>query len=89
MERLGIRVQVHMAESISITTLLGRKGINLSHPAIRSSVDGIVTSAGNGKFGMMAIRDANGFSHEILHTHAQHVSVGDPVAAGQPDWLDG
>jgi hypothetical protein len=39
--------------------------------------------AGGDKFGTIAIRDANGFSHEILHSHAQHVAVGDPVVAGQ------
>src|SRR5262245_15149113 len=53
------------------------------HPAIRSPVAGIVTNAGRGHYGTIAIRDANGFSHEILHTHSRHVAVGDPVAAGQ------
>ncbi|MHC2252528.1 hypothetical protein ACVILK_002220 [Bradyrhizobium embrapense] len=44
---------------------------------------GVVTQAGGGRYGTIAIRDADGFSHEILHSHSQHVSVGDPVAAGQ------
>ena len=57
--------------------------LNQSHPAIRSPVAGIVTNAGQGQYGTIAIRDANGFSHEILHTHSRHVAVGDPVAAGQ------
>lgn len=61
----------------------GQTGINLKHPALRSPVAGIVTKAGQDKFGTIAIRDANGFSHEILHTHSRHVTVGDPVAAGQ------
>ncbi len=61
----------------------GQRGINLTHPALRSPVDGIVTNAGEGRYGTISIRDANGFSHEILHTDARHVSVGDPVVAGQ------
>jgi murein DD-endopeptidase MepM/ murein hydrolase activator NlpD len=46
-------------------------------------VAGIVTIAGQDKWGTIAVRDANGFSHEILHTQSQHVTVGDPVVAGQ------
>ncbi|WP_196236069.1 M23 family metallopeptidase [Bradyrhizobium japonicum] len=61
----------------------GQRGINLKHPALRSPVDGIVTNAGEGTAGRIAIRDANGFSHELLHTHRRFVSVGDPVVAGQ------
>jgi len=57
--------------------------VNTSHPALRSPVTGIVTNAGEGNVGRIAIRDVNGFSHEILHTHGRHVSVGDPVLAGQ------
>src|SRR6266849_9900253 len=60
----------------------GQKGINLTHPALRSPVSGIVTRAGGDEYGTIAIRDANGFSHEILHTQARHVAVGDPIAAG-------
>ena len=62
---------------------VGRTGINLTNPALRAPVDGIVTNAGEGRYGTISIRDANGFSHEILHTHSRHVSVGDPVAAGE------
>jgi Peptidase family M23 len=62
---------------------VGQSGINLSHPALRSPVAGIVTNAGQGAVGRIAIRDANGLSHELLHTHGRYVSVGDPVAAGQ------
>jgi hypothetical protein len=61
----------------------GQTGINLAHTALHSPVTGIVTRAGEGKYGTIAIRDANGLSHEILHTHSQHVAVGDPVVAGQ------
>src|SRR5262245_16019759 len=61
----------------------GQRGINLMHPALRSPVDGIVTHAGEGTAGTIAIRDANGLSHELLHTHSQYVRVGDPVTAGQ------
>jgi len=61
----------------------GQAGINLQHPAVRAPVDGIVTNAGEGTAGRIAIRDANGLSHEILHTHTRHVRTGDPVVAGQ------
>ena len=61
----------------------GQTGINLTHPALRSPVTGIVTNAGEGTVGRIAIRDANGFSHEILHTSSRDVAVGDPVVAGQ------
>ncbi|WP_346730894.1 M23 family metallopeptidase [Bradyrhizobium sp. 21] len=40
-------------------------------------------SAGEGTSGRIAIRDRNGFLHEILHTDRQYVRVGQPVAAGQ------
>jgi hypothetical protein len=56
---------------------------NQSHPSLRSPVDGIVESAGDGKVGRIAIRDTNGFLHEILHTYSRHVAAGDPVVAGQ------
>jgi hypothetical protein len=61
----------------------GQTGINLQHPTLRSPVAGIVTRAGQDKYGTIAIRDADGYSHEILHTNGRYVSVGDPVAAGQ------
>src|SRR6266700_7511986 len=57
--------------------------LNKSHPALRSPVTGIVTNAGEGTAGRIAIREANGFIHEILHTHTPHVAIGDPVVAGQ------
>lgn len=56
---------------------------NKSHPTLRSPVTGVVTNAGEGTVGRIAIRDTNGFSHEILHTYSRHVAVGDPVVAGQ------
>ena len=56
---------------------------NLAHPAMRSPVAGIVPNAGEGNSGRIAIRSSDGFTHEILHSHRQHVQVGDPVAAGQ------
>jgi len=61
----------------------GQRGINLIHPALRSPVAGVVTRAGDDKYGTIAIKDANGLSHEILHTNSRHVAVGDPVIAGQ------
>jgi hypothetical protein len=58
--------------------------INLSHPALRAPVSGVVTTnPGKGDVGMIAIRDKNGLSHEILHTHTQFLTAGDPVVAGQ------
>jgi len=60
----------------------GQSELNKSHQGLRAPVSGVVTATG-GKDGIIAIRDANGFSHEILHTHARHVAVGDPVVEGQ------
>ena len=57
--------------------------LNRSYPAIRSPVTGIVTRAGEGDYGTIAIQDENGLSHQILHTQSRHVAVGDPVVAGQ------
>lgn len=61
----------------------GQQRINLRHPALRSPVDGVVTNAGEGTAGRIAIRDADGVSHELLHTHRQFVSIGDRVVPGQ------
>jgi murein DD-endopeptidase MepM/ murein hydrolase activator NlpD len=64
---------------------IGQTGINLKHPALRSPVAGIVTTnPGEGTFGRIAIRDANGLSHEILHTDTQYVKRGELVGVGQP-----
>ena len=49
----------------------GQSGINLTHPALHSPVDGIVTNAGQGRYGRIAIRDKDGNIHEILHTDKQ------------------
>jgi len=57
--------------------------LNLSHPALRSPVDGIVINAGQGTAERIAIRDKDGFVHEILHSDKRHVAIGDPVVAGQ------
>lgn len=62
---------------------VGQHGINLTNPAVRSPVDGVVTNGGEGSFGRISIRDKNGNLHDLLHTHRQHVRIGDPVAAGQ------
>jgi hypothetical protein len=69
--------------AVDFNYLGGQTGINLKHPALRSPVAGVVTEAGGDKYGTITIRDANGYSHSILHTHSQHVTVGDPVAEGQ------
>jgi len=57
--------------------------LNRSYPALRSPVTGVVTQAGGGGYGTIAIQDKDGRSHELLHTHSQHVRVGDSVMAGQ------
>ncbi len=58
-------------------------GFKLFSDKIETPGDGLIIFRGMKDYGTIAIRDANGFSHEILHTHARHVAVGDPVAAGQ------
>jgi murein DD-endopeptidase MepM/ murein hydrolase activator NlpD len=57
--------------------------LNKSNPAIRSPVSGVIENAGQGDYGTISIRDANGYLHQVLHTHRRHVNVGDPVVAGQ------
>lgn len=61
----------------------GQQGLNLRHPALHSPVDGMVTNASEGSAGRIAIRDADGASHELLHAHKQYVGIGDQVVAGQ------
>jgi putative chitinase len=59
----------------------GQKGLNLTHPKIYSPVDGEVTFL-PGNFGTIKIKDADGMSHELLHTHSQVVSIGDVIKLG-------
>lgn len=40
-------------------------------------------NAGQGTVGRIAIKDKDGFIHEILHSDKRHVAIGDPVVAGQ------
>lgn len=63
---------------------VGQTGINRTNPEARALVTGTVTSAGQGGYGRIAIRDVNGLSHEILHTHSQKVKIGQKVFAGEP-----
>ena len=63
---------------------VGQTGINKIYPVLHSPVAGVVLNAGEGSVGRIAIRDANGFVHEILHTHTQSVKKGDLVDAGTP-----
>jgi putative chitinase len=60
----------------------GQSGINLTNPTINSPISGTVTFVG-GQYGTIKIRDANGNSHEILHTNSQNVAVGTVVSAGE------
>lgn len=59
----------------------GQAGINLTHPSLHSPIAGEVTFVG-GQYGTIKIRDAEGNSHEILHTQSQSVKVGQHVDAG-------
>ena len=59
----------------------GQTGVNLTHPTLHSPVAGEVTFVG-GQYGTIKIRDADGNSHEILHTQSQSVKVGQRVEAG-------
>jgi len=61
----------------------GQRGLNLQHPSVYSPVDGTVVKEPGGYLGMVSIRDANGFLHEILHLQSQSVSKGQSVSAGQ------
>lgn len=57
--------------------------LNQSHPVLRSPVDGVVENAGEGTMGRIAVRDKEGYLHEILHSDARYVTKHDPVVAGQ------
>jgi putative chitinase len=59
----------------------GQAGSNLTHPSIHSPIGGEVTFVG-GNYGTIKIRDADGNSHEILHTQSQSVKVGQHVKVG-------
>ncbi len=61
----------------------GQNGVNLQHPTINSPISGKVTFVG-GQYGTIKIEDAQGNSHEILHTQSQSVKEGQQVTAGQP-----
>jgi hypothetical protein len=61
---------------------VGQTGINLTNPVLHSPVAGVVLNAGEGNVGRIAIRDTNGFVHEILHTQTQNVKKGDLVGVG-------
>lgn len=59
----------------------GQAGVNLTHPSIHSPIAGEVTFVG-GQYGTIKVRDADGNSHEILHTQSQSVQVGQHIQAG-------
>lgn len=61
----------------------GQTGVNLQYPTICSPVDGSVSFSG-GSYGTIKIKDADGFSHEILHTDTQSVSAGSKIQKGTP-----
>jgi hypothetical protein len=63
---------------------VGQNSLNKSYPVLHSPVAGVVLNAGEGNMGRIAIRDANGFVHEILHTYTQSVKKGDLVGVGTP-----
>ncbi|UPG84682.1 peptidoglycan-binding protein [Luteibacter aegosomatis] len=59
----------------------GQSGKNLTHPEVHSPISGEVTFVG-GQYGTIKIRDADGNSHELLHTSSQSVKVGQHVNVG-------
>ena len=60
----------------------GQNGVNLQHPTVNSPISGKVTFVG-GQYGTIKIEDAQGNSHEILHTQSQLVKEGQQITAGQ------
>lgn len=63
----------------------GQTGINMRHPVVRSPVSGsVVFGDGEGQYGTVKIRDAQGNTHEILHLDSRSVRSGDTVQAGDP-----
>lgn len=61
----------------------GQTGVNMTKPVIYAPIGGEITFAG-GKYGTVKIKDAEGNSHEILHTDSQHVVPGQRVSTGDP-----
>lgn len=59
----------------------GQAGVNLQHPSIHSPVAGTVEFVG-GRYGTISIRDAEGNSHQLLHTQSQSVVEGQRIEAG-------
>ncbi|MGO1069110.1 XVIPCD domain-containing protein [Lysobacter sp. CA199] len=59
----------------------GQAGANLDHPSIHSPIAGTVEFVG-GRYGTITIRDAEGNTHQLLHTQSQSVVVGQRVEAG-------
>lgn len=68
---------------VDMNYLGGQSGINLRHPDVHSPVSGTVREAGAGTTKRISIEDANGISHQILHTKDQLVAVGQKVFAGE------
>jgi putative chitinase len=69
-------------KGIDFNYIGGQSGLNLIHPKVYSPVAGEVTFVG-GNFGTIKIKDEQGFSHELLHTHKQHVQVGETIKLGE------
>ncbi len=69
-------------QGIDFNYIGGQTGINLTHPKIYSPVTGKVTFVG-GNFGTIKIKDDQGTSHELLHTHTQSVKVGEMIKLGE------
>lgn len=59
----------------------GQSGLNLQYPKVYAPIAGVVSFTG-GSYGAIKIKDADGNSHEILHTSSHVVSVGAAVAEG-------
>ena len=68
-------------KGIDFNYIGGQTGINLTHPKIYSPVSGKVTFVG-GNFGTIKIKDSQGYSHELLHTHTQKIKVGQIINLG-------
>jgi putative chitinase len=68
-------------QGIDFNYIGGQKGINLMHPNIYSPIEGEVTFV-KGNFGTIKIKDSEGVSHELLHTHTQVVKLGEVVNVG-------
>ncbi|MFM2345031.1 MAG: hypothetical protein RLZZ210_1643 [Pseudomonadota bacterium] len=58
----------------------GQSGINMANPSVHSPVSGtVVAASGKAGYGIVSVKDKDGFMHEILHLDSQVVKIGQSI----------